>query len=279
MRAILSLQSQVVYGHVGSSAATYPLQRLGFDVWSLPTVVFSSHAGYPGFRGRKTPITTLRELLRGLDALSELASCEAVISGYLGRPEVLTVALDAAARVKAANPAALYVCDPVLGDDGELYVDAAIPQQFLERAVPQADLVTPNRFELGWLTGMPVDSVAEAVSAVDALRAAGAREVVAKGLVFANQQHVVATSSDGTWIVRAPHRKAFWAGAGDVFTALITAGRLDGLALSDAALRATRLMHVLIEQTHEVGAQELRVIGVDWTADPPGNAVTIERLR
>ena len=165
VRAVMSIQSSVVYGHVGSTAATLPLQRLGFDVWALPTVVYSSHAGYPGVRGRRTPISTLRELLAGLQALGRLDRCEAVLSGYLGRPEAWRFVLEALAIVREQRPDAWYVCDPVLGDEGELYVPAELVRTFREQAVPRADLLVPNRFELEWLVDRPVASVAEAVAA------------------------------------------------------------------------------------------------------------------
>ena len=122
VRAVMSIQSSVVCGHVGSTAAALPLHRLGFDVWALPTVVYSSHAGYPGVRGRRTPISALRELLAGLEALGRLDRCEAVLSGYLGRPETWSVVLEALAAVRKHRPDAWYVCDPVLGDEGELYL-------------------------------------------------------------------------------------------------------------------------------------------------------------
>ena len=165
VRAVMSIQSSVVYGHVGSTAAALPLHRLGFDVWALPTVVYSSHAGYPGVRGRRTPISTLRELLAGLEALGRLDRCEAVLSGYLGRPEAWSVVLEALAAVREHRPDAWYVCDPVLGDEGELYLPAELVRTFREQAVPRADLLVPNRFELEWLVDRPVGSVAEAVAA------------------------------------------------------------------------------------------------------------------
>jgi pyridoxine kinase len=273
VRAVMSIQSSVVYGHVGSTAATVPLQRLGFDVWALPTVVYSSHAGYPGVRGRRTPLSTLRELLAGLQALGRLDRCEAVLSGYLGRPEAWRFVLEALDAVREARPAAWYVCDPVLGDQGELYMPAELVRTFREQAVPRADLLVPNRFELEWLVDRTVGSVAEAVAAAGELRAAGAREVVVKGLVLEHEgvptQHVVGLDSEGAWLARAPHVAQFWSGAGDVFTGLLTGLRLGGTPLPDAVARATALMEQLIARTHEIGAPELRLVEIDWASEPP----------
>jgi pyridoxine kinase len=274
VRAVMSIQSSVVYGHVGSTAATLPLQRLGFDVWALPTVVYSSHAGYAGVRGRRTPISTLRELLAGLESLGRLDRCEAVLSGYLGRPEAWSFVLEALAAVRVHHPGAWYICDPVLGDEGELYVPSELVRTFREQAVPRADLLVPNRFELEWLVDRPVASVEEAVAAARELHEAGAREVVVKGLVLEHDgrpmQHVVGLDAQGAWLARAPHIAQFWSGAGDVFTALLTGLRLSEVPLGDAVARATALMAALVARTYEVGAPELRLIEIDWASHPPG---------
>jgi pyridoxine kinase len=268
----MSIQSTVVYGHVGSTAAAVPLHRLGFDVWAMPTVVYSSHAGYPGVRGSRTPVATLRELLAGLEALGRLDRCEAVLSGYLGQTEAWRFVLEALAAVRAHRPDAWYVCDPVLGDDGELYVPAELVRTFREEAVPRANLLVPNRFELQWLVDRSVGSVAEAVSAARELHEAGAREVVVKGLVLEHEgepaQHVVGLSADGAWLARAPHVEQFWSGAGDVFTGLMTGLRLRGVPLGEAVGRATALMDALVARTHELGEPELRMVEIDWSSAP-----------
>ena len=285
VRGVLSIQSSVVFGHVGSSAATLPLQRLGFDVWSLPTVLFSSHTGYSGFRGSKTPVATLRELLDGLAALGTFGCCEAVVTGYLGHPEVGSLVFDALARVREENPGALFVCDPVMGDHGELYVHPDLVRFFRERAVPAADLLVPNRFELGWLTDSAVESVADALDAIDALRSAGAGEVVAKGVVLpgasgALEQHIVGAGPEGAWLVRAPHIARYWSGAGDTFTALLTAHRLLGLALPQAIERTAAQLHALIALTHAQESNELRLVADGWLDAPVDpSVIVLETLR
>jgi len=274
VRAVMSIQSTVVYGHVGSTAAALPLHRLGFDVWALPTVVYSSHAGYPGVRGRRTPVSELRELLAGLEALGRLDCCEAVLSGYLGSPETWGVVLEALAAVRRERPDAWYVCDPVLGDEGELYLPAELVRTFREEAVPRADLLVPNRFELEWLVDRPVRTVAEAVAAAAELHAAGAREVVVKGLVLDHEgrptQHVVGLDDDGAWLARAPHIAEFWSGSGDVFTALVAGLRLAGTPLDETVARGTALMEQLIARTFELGSPELRMVEIDWSSQPAG---------
>ena len=272
VRAVMSIQSTVVYGHVGSTAAALPLHGLGFDVWALPTVVYSSHAGYPGVRGRRTPVSELRELLAGLEALGRLDCCEAVLSGYLGSPSTWSVVLEALAAVRRERPGAWYVCDPVLGDEGELYLPAELVRTFREEAVPRADLLVPNRFELEWLVDRPVRTVAEAVAAAAELHAAGAREVVVKGLVLDHEgrptQHVVGLDDDGAWLARAPHIAEFWSGSGDVFTALVAGLRLAGTPLDETVARGTALMEQLIARTFELGSPELRMVEIDWSSHP-----------
>jgi pyridoxine kinase len=197
-----------------------------------------------------------------------------VLSGYLGRPEAWSFVLEALAAVQQQRPDAWYVCDPVLGDEGELYLPAKLVRTFREQAVPRADLLVPNRFELQWLVDRPVGSVAEAVAAAGDLHAAGAREVVVKGLVLEHDgrptQHVVGLDDDGAWLARAPHVEQFWSGSGDVFTALIAGLRLLGIPLAETVARATALMEELIARTHELDSPELRMVEIDWAAEPPG---------
>src|SRR5579871_6315752 len=101
---ILSIQSHVAYGHVGNDAAVFPLQRLGVEVWPVHTVQFSNHTGYGAWRGRVFDADTIRELVRGVNERGVLPTCDGVLSGYVGSPEIGAALLDAVATVKAANP-------------------------------------------------------------------------------------------------------------------------------------------------------------------------------
>ena len=151
---ILSIQSSVAYGHVGNSAAVFPLQRLGHEVWPVLTVHFSNHTGYGAWRGPLLDPADVREVIAGIDDRGVLGECDAVLSGYQGDPAVGAVILDAVARVKAANPDAVYCCDPVMGDVGRgMFVRPGIPEFMRDTVVPQADILTPNHFELDFLAG------------------------------------------------------------------------------------------------------------------------------
>src|ERR1700722_9823367 len=157
---VLSIQSTVASGHVGNAAAVFPLQCLGHEVWPIDTVRFSNHPGHGRFRGTVTPPDEVAALLQGMEELGLFARADAVLSGYLGDPGTAAVVAGAVEAVKRANPAALYLCDPVMGDGGQLFVDPAIPDLMRDRLIPLADIVTPNGFELGLLTG--IDSPADA---------------------------------------------------------------------------------------------------------------------
>ena len=166
----LSLQSHVAYGYVGNRAATFPLQRLGHEVWAVNTVEFSNHTGYGAWRGRTAPAEQVADIVHGIEALGLLPRCDALLTGYVGDAALGGVVLETAQKVRAANPKALWCCDPVLGDvDTGIYVKPGIDAFFRDQAIPAADLVTPNHFELEHLTGRPVGTMAEALEAARSL--------------------------------------------------------------------------------------------------------------
>ena len=151
-QAVLSIQSQVAYGHVGNSAATLPLQRLGFEVIAINTVQLAHHPGHGSWCGHKVEPERIAQILEGVVRRGALGRCGAMISGYLGDAAVGAIVLDAVAALRAARPDALYLCDPVIGDDGPgVFVSAGIPELMRDVLVPAADIVTPNRFELAFL--------------------------------------------------------------------------------------------------------------------------------
>jgi len=181
--AILSIQSHVAFGHVGNSAAVFPLQRLGFDVWPVHTVQYSNHLGYGDFAGTVLGAAHVTEVLAGIAARGVLRTCEAVLSGYLGEAAIGEAVLGALAAVRHANPNALYLCDPVMGDIGEgFYVRDGIPEFLRDQAVPAADIVTPNVFELEHLTGRRVATLADALAAAQQVLGLGPSVVVVTSL-------------------------------------------------------------------------------------------------
>jgi pyridoxine kinase len=281
--AVLSVQSQVAYGHVGNSAATLPLQRLGFDVLAIPTVLLAHHPGHGRWRGQRLLPGQAGELLTGVEEQGVLARCAGLISGYLGDAAMADLVLRAHRAVRAANPDAPYLCDPVIGDDDVgVFVGAGIPEAIRARLLPQADLVTPNRFELAHLTGCAVESEEQALAAAADLRALGARAVVATGLTFASAPEriaVLAETGEGAWRVTTPRLPAVPHGAGDAFSALLLGHYLRARALPAALERATAAMFGLLERTVAAGARELRLVAAQDDFARPRHAFPAERLR
>jgi pyridoxine kinase len=186
---ILSIQSSVAYGHAGNSAATFPLQRLGHEVWPVLTVHFSNHTGYGAWRGQVFDPPMVADVLHGIEERGVLGSADVVLTGYQGSPGVAEVVLDAVARVRELNPSVVYCCDPVMGDVGRgMYVQPGIPELIRDRVVPSADVVTPNAFELAYLAGtggdpetaVPADITTQdgLLAAVDRVREEGPRTVL-----------------------------------------------------------------------------------------------------
>ncbi|WP_127819665.1 pyridoxal kinase, partial [Microbacterium sp. CPCC 204701] len=164
---ILSIQSAVAYGHVGNSAAVFPLQRIGVEVLPVYTVNFSNHTGYGAWRGPLISPDDVREVIAGIEERGVFPQIDVVLSGYQGGEGIADVILDAVARVKAANPDSVYACDPVMGNaKSGCFVAPAIPVLLRDRVVPAADIITPNQFELGFLTETePADLESTLVSA------------------------------------------------------------------------------------------------------------------
>lgn len=276
----LSLQSHVAYGYVGNRAATFPLQRLGHEVWAVNTVEFSNHTGYGAWRGRTAPADQVAEIVQGIEALGLLPSCDALLTGYVGDAALADVVLDTARRVRAANPRAIWCCDPVLGDiDTGIYVKPGIDAFFRERAIPAADLVTPNHFELEHLTGARVSTMVEALAAARSLLGsptAGPRLVLITSLRRADapvdQIEMVAVSRDAAWRIATPLIGFEIApnGTGDTVAALFSAHWLAGGDTADALGRAASSIFAVLETTHQLGERELQLVAAqDRLVSPP----------
>src|SRR3982750_735301 len=181
--SVLSIQSHVAYGHVGNSSAVFPLQRLGIEVWPVHTVQFSNHTGYGQWTGRVFDGQAVEEVVQGISDRGVLGSCDAVLSGYMGSADIGHAVVSTVARVRTANPAAVYCCDPVIGDIGRgAFVRPGIEEFMREVAVPAADVVTPNHYELDLLAGTATRSLASVRDAVAAVQALGPRVVLTTSL-------------------------------------------------------------------------------------------------
>jgi pyridoxine kinase len=291
---VLSIHSSVALGHVGNSAAAFVLQRLGHEVWPVDTVVLSNHPAHGGARGRVTPAAEISELVQGLGERGVLGSCAAVLSGYLGSADQGPAVRAAVAAVRAANPGALWLLDPVIGDGsgaaGRIYVKPGIADFLREYAVPDADVLTPNAFELAFLTGRPVDTAAAALAAIDALRALGATRrplVVATGLELRDAPTasltLLAADDSGAWRLTVPRLDRAAHGAGDAFAAAFLGRILNqrgpgGADVPAALAHAAAAVQAVLACT-DPAAPDLALIAAQDALAAPHDRFTPDRMR
>ncbi|MCP2015094.1 pyridoxine kinase [Deinococcus sp. HSC-46F16] len=286
---ILSIQSWVSYGHVGNAAAVFPLQRLGFEVWAIHTVQFSNHTGYGAWTGTVFPPEHVAQIIDGIEARGALPSCGAVLSGYMGSEGTVDAVVGAVRRVRAANPEALYCCDPVMGDVGRgVFVRPELPELIGERAVPEADLVTPNQFELELLTGRTVRTLDDALDAARTLRGrlreGGPRIVVVTSLVRgdapADVIETLTVTQEGAWLCRTPllpldpPRN----GTGDAIAALFFGHYLQTGDAGEALSLSMSALYALLELTHRAGTREIQLVAAQDEYARPSRVFPAERV-
>jgi pyridoxine kinase len=266
---ILSIQSWVAYGHVGNASAVFPLQRLGAEVWAINTVQFSNHTGYGHWTGQVFTGAQVRELVDGIAARDVLRQCDAVLSGYMGDAAIGEAILHAVARVRGENPAAVYCCDPVIGDVEEgVYVRPGIEAFLRDQSLPQADIATPNRFELERLTGRPCTSLAQAKQAVAALaamlRPEGLRCVLLTSLDAKetpdDSLDMLVAEQGKFHLLRTPRLPVAVNGTGDAIAALFLFHRLQGGNAVAALEAAGSAVYGLLRRTAEAGSREILTV-------------------
>jgi pyridoxine kinase len=280
----LSIQSSVAYGHVGNSAVTFPLMRMGVEVWPVITVHFSNHTGYGTWRGPLLSAADLRDVVQGIDERGVLGDVDAVLSGYQGGEDIGAMILDAVALVKQRNPAAIYCCDPVLGDeDGGLYVRPGIPELMRQQVLPAAQIITPNQFELASLTGLPVSTMAELLSAADAARSIGPDVVLVTSVVRRDGPpatlDMVAVNAAGAWLVTTPRLPQSFTGSGDVTAATFLASLLGSYDVPQAMAHTAAVIYGLLEVTAAAGRAELALITAQEEFVHPSHVFEPVRLR
>src|SRR5215831_4436532 len=262
---ILSIQSHVAFGHVGNAAGTFPLQRIGVEVWPIHTVQFSNHTGYGSWKGRIFDASMIRELLAGIGQRGVLGECDGVLSGYLGSADIGAAILDAVAAVKRANPSARYCCDPVIGDVGRgIFVNEGVAEFLRSKAVPAADLITPNQLELEYLSKRASGTLRQTRDAVKAVHDIGPRAILVTSLhteeTPKNSIDLLASDESGCFLVRTPQLPLVVNGAGDAFAALFFAGYLRAGNISEALSRASSAIFGVLAKTAEVGAREMQLV-------------------
>ena len=262
---ILSIQSHVAYGHVGNSAAVFPLQRRGHDVWPVHTVNFSNHTGYGAWGGPLISPEDVNAVITGIEDRGVLGQVDAVLSGYQGGAGIADVIISAVERVKAANPAATYTCDPVMGNaKSGCFVHPDIPPIIRERVIPHADIITPNQFELGFLTHTEPDTLESTLASADKAMEMGPSTVLVTSVERPDRPEgtieMMAVTREAAWIVQTPHLPFKANGSGDVTAALFTAHLHETGALDQALAATTSSVFDLLERTLNSGERELQLI-------------------
>lgn len=281
---ILSIQSAVAYGHVGNSAAVFPLQRIGVEVLPVYTVNFSNHTGYGAWRGPLISPDDVRDVILGIEERGVLGEIDVVLSGYQGSDGIGDVILDAVARVKSANPDAVYSCDPVMGNaKSGCFVAPAIPILLRERVVPNADIITPNQFELGFLTGTEPGDLDSTLASVDAARAMGPRTVLVTSVERPDRPEgtieMLAVDDAGAWMVQTPHIPMKANGSGDVTAALFTAHYRSSGDAASALAKTVSSVYDLLQLTYDSGQRELQLVEAQEYYAHPLEQFAVTRVR
>jgi pyridoxine kinase len=262
---VISIQSQVAYGHVGNSAAVFPMQMHGIDVTAVPTTLLSNRPGYPTIRGRVLEAQLVADLLLGIEERGAVDSCQMILSGYLGSAETAAVVADFVERARGRNPALRYACDPVLGDrDRGLFVKPDIPPLVRDRLCALADIVTPNHFEFEWLCGGTATTSDQMLDAAHGLMTRGPSTVVVTSAELDDtpegEIETLAIEPTKAWRVRTPKLPISPNGTGDLFAALFTSARVQGKDTADALGHAASAIYAVLERTAARGTQEMRIV-------------------
>jgi pyridoxine kinase len=280
---VLSIQSHVAYGHVGNASAVFPMQRLGVEVWPIHTVQFSNHTGYGAWKGRVFDGQAIEELVDGIAERGVLPCCDGVLSGYMGSADIGNAILAAVARVREANPDALYCCDPVIGDVCRgVFVRPGVPEFMRERAVPAADIVTPNQFELDYLSGIKTVVLSEAKEAVSAVQLIGPKVVLVTSLhtqeTPADAIDLLAGEGGSFWRLRTPRLSLNVNGAGDAIAALFFVHYARGRSAATALAEAASSVYGLLRRTEEVGSREILTVAAQDEFVAPTHRFAFERV-
>ena len=284
MTTILSIQSSVAYGHVGNSAATFPLMRSGIEVWPVLTVHFSNHTGYGEWRGPLLAAEDVAEVVRGIDDRGVLPRVDAVLSGYQGAEAVGAVVLEAVELVKERGPRAIYCCDPVMGDVGRgFFVRTGIPEFMRDRVVPKAQIVTPNHFELDFLTGRETRTLDQVLDAAHALRAVGPETVLVTSVVTDTTEDdsltMLAVTGEGAWQVTTPRLDRTFTGSGDLTAAMFLAHWLRTQSASQAVGATADIVYSVLKQTADSGLPELQLVAAQDEIVTPTYHFDVHQVR
>jgi pyridoxine kinase len=257
-RAVIVVSSHVARGSVGNRAAVFALESLGFPVWAVPTVILPWHPGHSRATRIVPPSADFAALMKDLEGSQWLGEVGAVLSGYLGDPEQARAVASLVGAVKARNPRALYLCDPVMGDKGGLYVPEATAAAMRDLLMPIADIATPNRYELAWMAGAPLDDIRAVTQA--ALAAGPPTMLVTSAPPMMNGSIAnflltpsQALLSEHRLIDRPPN------GLGDLTSAVYLARIMSGQTAEKALQSTTAAVYEILARTAKRGGDELQL--------------------
>jgi pyridoxine kinase len=259
---VLSIQSSVIFGYVGNNIARPVLQTLGYDVWCVDTVNFSNHPGYGSFTGSVKEAHKIQEEINGLANLDILGECDAILSGYLGEVETAKTVSRTIELIKEQNETAIYLLDPVIGDDGQIYVKNGLIEAFKNELLPKADVILPNQSELGWLSGLKINDVSSLKTASKYLIKCGAKTVVVTGIPEIETLTNYVVTSDAFWAISTPKLNRKFSGTGDLFSSLFTGAFLRTKDLYNALNFATEGCSIVVRETQKKDSKELSVLPV-----------------
>ncbi|MCL2801406.1 MAG: pyridoxal kinase PdxY [Treponema sp.] len=286
--AVLSIQSHVVYGYAGNTAAVFPMQRLGNEVWAVNTVEFSNHTGYGSWRGKILGAELAADLITALEERNVLDKCDAVLSGYLGGADIGKVIHDAVKKARKYSPNVLYCCDPVMGDIGRgLYVKPDIPEIFKNELVPLADIVCPNQFEIETLTDVKVDSLDSAVKAINILHNMGPSIVLLTSYKEENGcLGIIASDKNQIYKITTPELPIGnnAAGTGDMTAAVFLSRFLETKNLSKTLELCTASVYSILEESYNYYKDsekklELRIINAQDQLISPSHYFKAEKIK
>lgn len=252
MKRILSIQSSVTYGFVGNSVATPVLTSMGIHPLAVNSVMLAAHPGYGIFAGQAVPADHIAAILNGLVTLNIVPDIDAIISGYLGHADQVAHIASLITNWRDAGASGTYICDLVLGDADKLYIDQTLADRMIGQLLPLADIITPNQFELAYLSGMAVAGSDSAINAGQHLLAsqAGLTAVIATGITNDDDLvHDILITRDTAKSWQYKKRSSGVSGSGDLFTSLLAGGLVQGVPLSDATARASHLAQAIIAQS------------------------------
>ena len=284
MTTILSIQSFVAYGHVGNSAATFPLMRVGCEVWPVLTVHFSNNTSYPSKKGPLLRPEDVHDVVEGIDELGVLPRVDAVLTGYQGAPAMGAEILKVVELVKERNPQAVYCCDPVMGDVGRgMYVLPGIPEFVRDNVIAAADILTPNHYELNFLTGREAATLDEVIEAAHALREVGPDVVLVTSVVTEEADPdtvtMVAVNSEGAWSVTTPLLGRNFTGSGDLTSSMFLAALLESGSVADAVGRTADVVYSVLERTTMLDQRELALVAAQDDLVNPRHHFEVARVR